>query len=98
LRSSACGQSKALRPTKPLSNSSLGSATRDGLFPGDGSDKSVDLPSLIHFGHAHQKTIFQLWVKRLQRNPRNDFRSGAAVEEKAYIGGAQYEFVKKRSP
>ena len=51
----SAGQSMALRPGEPLSKSSFGGAACERFLSGAGSDKSVDLLSLVHFGDAHQE-------------------------------------------
>src|SRR5215475_6235912 len=64
----SAGQTIEFRPGELLSKSKFGSVTRRDFLSCDGSDKTVDLLSLVHFGDAAEKAICQFGIPLLQAN------------------------------
>jgi hypothetical protein len=94
--SPSAAQSMALRPGEPLSNSSFGGATCERFLSCAGSDKAVDLLSLIHFSDADQEGIFQLGIVTLQSDAGDDFLRRAFGEKLRQIVRPQNEFIEER--
>src|SRR3989304_7217621 len=73
---SADGQQKPLLPGEPLSKISRGAAVRTLRLPGDGSDKALDLLSLVHLGDADEQPIPQFRVPLAQSHSGYDLLRG----------------------
>src|SRR4030067_101616 len=78
---SADGQQNPLRPGEPLSKISRGAALRTLRLPSDGSDKALDLLSLVHFGDADEQAIFQFRVPLAQSRAGYDFLRGTPRQQ-----------------
>src|SRR5207344_1738543 len=86
----------ALRPGEPFSNSSFGGATCERFLSCAGSDKAVDLLSLIHFSDAGQEGIFQLGIVTLQSDAGDDFLHRAFGKKLRQVVRLQNEFIEER--
>src|SRR5262245_23557618 len=74
------GHEKPLLPGEPVSKISFGARVRERWLLAGGSDKPLDLLSLVELGNTHQETIGQFRIVILQWNAGDDLAVRASHE------------------